>query len=125
MIVAETVSLQPLSSVTETSYVPWQRLLTKDPKVNPEQVYSDLNYLGTRSEEENRSRVKVINDPYEAISQAHAIAILTEWDEFKNYDWDKIYQAMMKPAFVFDGRALLNQEELKAKGFEVFSIGRS
>lgn len=100
-------------------------IVVYDPKVKPEQVYSDLDYLGTRSPEENRSNVTVVNEPYEAMAKAHAVAVLTEWDEFKTYDWDKIYEAMMKPAFVFDGRALLNQEDLKAKGFEVFSIGRS
>lgn len=96
-----------------------------DPKVKAEQVYADLDYLGTRSPEENRSLVTIVNDPYAAMQESHAVALLTEWDEFQSYDWDQIYQAMMKPAFVFDGRALLNQEELKAKGFEVFSIGRS
>lgn len=100
-------------------------IVVYDPKVKPEQVYSDLDYLGTRSPEENRSKVTVVKEPYDAMDQAHAVAVLTEWDEFKTYDWDQIYQAMMKPAFVFDGRALLNQEELKGKGFEVFSIGRS
>jgi len=100
-------------------------IVVYDPKVNPEQVYSDLDYLGTRSPEENRNRVLVVTEPYMAIDKAHAIAVLTEWDEFKTYDWDKIYQAMMKPAFIFDGRALLNQEDLNSKGFEVFSIGRS
>ena len=100
-------------------------IVVYDPKVKAEQVYSDLDHLGTGSAEENRSKVTVVNDPYDAMDKAHAIAVLTEWDEFKTYDWDKIYHAMMKPAFIFDGRALLNQEELKAKGFEVFSIGRS
>jgi UDPglucose 6-dehydrogenase len=100
-------------------------IVVYDPQVKPKQVYSDLDYLGTRSAEENRSKVTVVNDPYDAMDKAHAIAVLTEWDEFVTYHWDKIYQAMMKPAFVFDGRALLNQEELKDKGFEVFSIGRS
>ena len=100
-------------------------IVVYDPKVKPEQVYSDLDYLGTRSAYENRSSVTVVNDPYDAMAKVHGVAVLTEWDEFKSYDWDKIYQAMMKPAFVFDGRALLNREELKAKGFEVFSIGKS
>ncbi|MGE8424657.1 MAG: nucleotide sugar dehydrogenase, partial [Sphingobacterium siyangense] len=53
-----------------------------DPKVPAEQVYKDLDYLGTRSPEENRRLVTVINDPYEALEGAHAVAVLTEWDEF-------------------------------------------
>lgn len=96
-----------------------------DPKVTAEQIYADLDDLGTRSPEANRQLVTVVDNPYEAMFRAHAVAVLTEWDAFKTYDWERIYNDMLKPAFIFDGRALLNQEELKSKGFEVFSIGRS
>lgn len=95
-----------------------------DPKVPAESIYADLDYLGTRTPEENRRLVKVVSDPYEATKDAHAIAILTEWDEFKDYDWKRIYEEMMKPAFVFDGRKLLNEKKLKAMGFEYYAIGR-
>lgn len=94
-----------------------------DPKVSAEQIYRDLDYLGTRSPEENRRLVKVVNDSYEACHQAHAVAVLTEWDEFKTYDWQKIYDNMYKPAFVFDGRNILNRKELTEKGFVVYNIG--
>ncbi len=94
-----------------------------DPKVSAEQIYKDLDALATRSPEENRRLVKVVNDPYEAIDKAHAIAVLTEWDEFKEYDWQKIYHQMYKPAFVFDGRNVLNNSELTSKGFHCFGIG--
>lgn len=95
-----------------------------DPKVSAEQIYADLDYLGTRSPEENRRLVKVVNDPYEACHQAHAVAILTEWDEFKTYDWQRIYDNMLKPAFVFDGRNILNHQELRNKQFEVYMVGK-
>lgn len=94
-----------------------------DPKVTAEQIYKDLDYLSTRSPEENRRLVKVVNDPYKACNQAHAVAVLTEWDEFKTYDWQKIYNDMYKPAFVFDGRNILNKKELTEKGLVVYSIG--
>jgi len=94
-----------------------------DPKVTAEQIYADLDYLGTRSPEENRRLVKVVNNPYEACNQAHAVAVLTEWDEFKTYDWQKIYSDMYKPAFVFDGRNVLNKKELRRLGFSAYSIG--
>ncbi|WP_286727573.1 MULTISPECIES: nucleotide sugar dehydrogenase [Sphingobacterium] len=94
-----------------------------DPKVPAEQVYKDLDYLGTRSPEENRRLVTVVNDPYEATLDAHATAILTEWDEFKSYDWAKIKQQMKKPAFVFDGRKLLDRKQLDALGFDYYAIG--
>src|SRR5690606_37861230 len=88
-----------------------------DPKVSAEQIYRDLDYLGTRSPEENRRLVKVVNDPYEACDNSHAVAVLTEWDEFKTCDWQKIYNNMYKPAFVFDGRNILNKKELTERGF--------
>ncbi|WP_367892733.1 UDP binding domain-containing protein [Flavivirga aquimarina] len=48
--------------------------------------------------------------PYKACKGFHAIAVLTEWDEFKNYDWKRIYINMQKLAFVFDGRGILNKK---------------
>ncbi len=96
-----------------------------DPKVPESQVYADLDYLGTRSPEENRRLLKVVHDPIEASLDAHAIAILTEWDEFKTYDWKAIYEKMLKPAFVFDGRRLLEKDIMTAIGFEYYKIGQS
>jgi len=95
-----------------------------DPKVSAEQIYADLDYLGTRSPEENRRLVKVVNEPYQACNQAHAIAILTEWDEFKTYDWQKIYNNMYKPAFVFDGRNILDKSVLENIGLVYQGIGK-
>ncbi len=53
---------------------------------------------------------------------AHAVAVLTEWDEFKELDWKAVYDDMLKPAFLFDGRRLLDKAELQKIGFEVFVI---
>lgn len=94
-----------------------------DPKVSAEQVYKDLDYLGTRSPEDNRRLVTVIDNPYNALKAAHGVAVLTEWDEFKSYDWSKIKDHMMKPAFVFDGRKLLDRKALEANGFVYYEIG--
>src|SRR5690554_3061851 len=98
-------------------------IVVYDPKVTAEQIYKDLDYLGTRAPEENRRLVKVVNDPYEACHQSHAVAVLTEWDEFKTYDWQQIYDNMYKPAFVFDGRNVLNKIQLRKMGFSAYSIG--
>ncbi|MGV8880487.1 MAG: UDP-glucose 6-dehydrogenase [Sphingobacteriaceae bacterium] len=95
-----------------------------DPKVTAEQIYGDLDYLHTRSPEENRALVKVVNNPDEACAGAHAIAILTEWDEFKDYNWAKIRESMKKPAFVFDGRNLLNAGKMTEHGFQYYCIGQ-
>ena len=94
-----------------------------DPKVTKEQVIKDLNYLESRSSDANNNYIQSFNNPYEACADAHAVAILTEWDEFKTYDWKKIYDSMLKPAFIFDGRNLLSAVEMRAIGFVYQSIG--
>lgn len=94
-----------------------------DPKVPAEKVFIDLDNLNSRPSEENRTLVTVEKDPYLACKDAHAIAILTEWDEFKDYDWKRIKEHMMKPAFIFDGRKLLNRKEMEALGFIYYAIG--
>lgn len=100
-------------------------IVVYDPKVPAEQIYADLDYLGTRTPEENRRLLTVANDPIKAITDAHAIAILTEWDAFKTYDWKHIYEQMLKPAFLFDGRRLLDKKEMEEKGFKYYKIGQS
>ncbi len=95
-----------------------------DPKVNSNQMQSDINYLATRTEETNNDFLSTESDPYEAMKDAHAVAILTEWDEFKGYDWKRVYNAMKKPAFIFDGRNILNKEELETIGFVYKAIGK-
>jgi len=94
-----------------------------DPKVMPERIYADLDYLNTRFSEENRTLLSVVKDPYEACEGAHGIAILTEWDEFVDYDWKRIYDGMKKPAFIFDGRAILDKQHLEDIGFNYYRIG--
>ena len=100
-------------------------IVVYDPKVSAEKIYADLDYLGTRSPEENRKLVTVTHTPIDATKDAHAVAILTEWDEFKSYDWEMIYDNMLKPAFLFDGRRLLNKDEMENKGFKYYKIGQS
>jgi len=95
-----------------------------DPKVSNVQIQSDLQYLSNHTDEEILDGVSSFSDPYEACKDAHAIAILTEWDEFKTYDWQRLYDHMKKPAFLFDGRNILNRDELEQIGFQVYTIGR-
>ncbi|WP_281633919.1 UDP-glucose 6-dehydrogenase [Flavobacterium luteolum] len=94
-----------------------------DPKVSENKMLSDLNYLETRSSQENINALNVFENAYEACKDAHAIAVLTEWDEFTTYDWQKIYDSMHKPAFVFDGRNILDAKLLEAIGFVYRGIG--
>lgn len=99
------------------------KIAVYDPKVSREKILADLDYLKTRSQEENTASLFSFVNPYEACQRSHAIAVLTEWDEFTTYDWQKIYDSMLKPAFVFDGRNILNKSELEAIGFIYNAIG--
>ena len=95
-----------------------------DPKVSAKQMQFDINYLNTRTEAQNQTYLSTQDNPYDAINGAHAIAVLTEWDEFKTYDWQRIYNSMNKPAFIFDGRNLLDKQALETIGFKVKAIGK-
>ena len=92
-----------------------------DPRVGEEQILRNLGL----DPESARGRVEVVADPYEAVDQADAITVLTEWDEFREYDYGRIYGAMRKPAHVFDGRNLLDRKALDGIGFTVHSIGKA
>jgi UDPglucose 6-dehydrogenase len=65
-----------------------------------------------------------VEDPYEAARGAHAVAVMTEWDLYRVLDWEKIYRSMEKPAFLFDGRNLLDHGRLFEIGFNVYPLGR-
>ena len=100
-----------------------------DPKVSKEQIIKDIAYLLHQKAEDHNLQsyqdlIHVYNEPYAATDKAHAIAVLTEWDEFKTLNWNKIYQNMYKPAFVFDGRNVLDVCALQEIGFEVKGIGK-
>jgi len=69
-------------------------------------------------------KISYIEDPYEASDGCDAIAVMTEWEIYKNLDFEKIYQSMVKPAFIFDGRNILNHKRLFDIGFNVFPIGK-
>ena len=64
-------------------------------------------------------------DPYKAAEDTHAIAILTEWAIYRELDYEKIYDSMIKPAFIFDGRNILDHKKLFEMGFNVFAIGKA
>ncbi len=96
-----------------------------DPRVSHEQMFADVDHLNTRPDSENRKLLHPTTNPYEACLNAHAVALMTEWDEFKTYDWQRIYDGMMKPAFIFDGRNILDYKKLMEIGFKVKAIGKS
>ncbi|KAF5804641.1 putative UDP-glucose 6-dehydrogenase [Helianthus annuus] len=99
-----------------------------DPQVTEEQIQRDLSmdkfdwdhpvHLQPRSPSSVKS-VSVVWDAYEAAKGAHGLCILTEWVEFKNLDYKKIYDNMPKPAFLFDGRNVVDPQKLREIGFIV------
>ena len=94
------------------------RVVVYDPQVSEEQIRTDV--LGTAS----NSNLIVVRSAQEACQGAHAVAVLTEWDEFRDLDFRKIYDGMLKPAFLFDGRNILPHAKLKEIGFRLFAIGK-
>ena len=74
--------------------------------------------------EDAEGDISYCEDPYDAVRGAHAIALLTEWDSFRKLDYRRIYDLMEKPAFLFDGRNLLDHQKLYEIGFNVYPIGQ-
>jgi UDPglucose 6-dehydrogenase len=98
-----------------------------DPQVKREDMFSEMDYtcgVNSKNTPELESSITTSPDAYSACEGSHAIAVLTEWDEFKTLDFKKIYESMAKPAFVFDGRNILDHDALREIGFEVYAIGK-
>jgi UDPglucose 6-dehydrogenase len=74
-------------------------------------MLADLDYLESRTTEKNTNSMQSFENPYEACKEAHAIAVLTEWDEFVQYDWQH-YMILCK-SLLFDGRNILNGPALE------------
>jgi UDPglucose 6-dehydrogenase len=71
-----------------------------------------------------RGSIRYVEDPYEATAGCHAIAVMTEWDLYRNLDFKRIYRTMSQPAFIFDGRNILDHRRLFDIGFNVYPIGK-
>ena len=97
------------------------QLAMYDPRVAEQAIQVALT-----SADGQEQHIDVDSDPYIAASGAHAIVLLTEWDQFHNsrLDYQRIYATMQQPAFIFDGRNLLDHEALRQIGFQVFGIGK-
>ena len=108
------------------------RLKIYDPKVREDHIRHELKCVmqheparfGGDVEKFIEEHVEIVESAEQASIGAHAIAVLTEWDEFKTLDYKSIYNKMLKPAFLFDGRNILDHRELQNLGFEVHAIGK-
>ena len=92
-----------------------------DPRVKEFQVISDLKQLNSNFV---KSSINLIDNPIKNIKKYNLIAIATEWDEFIDYDWKDVFNKLKKPAFIFDGRNILNKVEIQKIGFNYFGLGR-
>ncbi len=90
-----------------------------DPQVPAEEILSDVLGKG-----QTNPRLTVAQDVYAACAGAHAIAIVTEWDEFRTLDYARIHAGMPKPASLFDGRNVVDLAALRTIGFKAFGIGK-
>ncbi len=98
-----------------------------DPKVIREEMFNEFNYtlnVNNTTLPGLDSMVETAPSAIAAATGAHAIAIMTEWDEFTTLDYSEIFKVMSKPAFIFDGRNIVDHTKLRDIGFEVFAIGK-
>ena len=105
-------------------------LIIHDPKVNPLQIQNDLQIepLSKR----NVENITLINNKtgnwrfsknLDIFENAHAVLVLTEWDEYKNIKWENVIKKMVKPAWVFDSRSIVNVELVKKAGLHLWRLG--
>ncbi len=87
-------------------------------------VYDPKALENARQDMIGYQKVHFCEDPYEALKGVHAIVVATDWKCFKELDYQKIFDNMEKPAFIFDGRNLLDREKLFKIGFNVYGIGK-
>ena len=92
-----------------------------DPMVSKERVLDDLIKQGVNI---NDSLLNFFDSPDDALRLSSGVAICTEWDEFREYDWKSIYRLMDNNPLIFDGRNILNVDKLKEYGFNIYSIGK-
>lgn len=100
------------------------RVIVYDPKVSAEEIRRDVFGNAPEGLAGAEARLSVAKNAYEATGGAHAVAVVTEWDEFRTLDFAKIFAGMQKPAFIFDGRNILDLAKLRALGFRASGIGK-
>ena len=105
-------------------------LIIHDPKVNPLQIQNDLQIepLSKRNVENitlinNKTGHWRVSKNLDIFENAHAVLVLTEWDEYKNIKWENVIKKMVKPAWVFDSRSIVNIELVKKAGLHLWRLG--
>ena len=107
----------PSINISKSLLLEGAKLIFYDPKVIEKDILIEFNEII------NENNVLVSDSALKAAHQADAILVLTEWEEFKDLDWNNIFKVMRKPAWVFDARICLEKERLKDIGFKVWTLG--
>ncbi|MDD3250701.1 MAG: nucleotide sugar dehydrogenase [Smithellaceae bacterium] len=91
-----------------------------------EVVISDPRALANAAVDlaQEKGKISYVEDPYKAAAGCHALAVMTDWEEYRTLDYRKIYKVMVKPAFLFDGRNIVDHRKCFDIGFNVFPIGK-
>ena len=107
----------PSISIAKDLLVEGAELAFYDPKVVKEKILAEFLDF------EHDGKIAVSQTPLEAVMNADAILVLTEWDQFNNLNWLEIYKEMRKPAWIFDTRYLLNPKDLSLININYWRIG--
>ena len=105
-------------------------LIIHDPKVNPLQIENDLQMK--QFSDHQKENIDYLNNNIgnwkfsknlNIFDNAHAVLVLTEWEDYKNIEWDYVAKKMVKPAWVFDARSIVNVDLVKKSGMNLWSLG--
>eukprot|EP01111_Echinosteliopsis_oligospora_P009789 TRINITY_DN2935_c0_g1_i1.p1 TRINITY_DN2935_c0_g1~~TRINITY_DN2935_c0_g1_i1.p1 ORF type:complete len:462 (+),score=110.68 TRINITY_DN2935_c0_g1_i1:50-1435(+) len=115
------IRLSPAIDICRALLKEGARLFIYDPKASHVEMIAEF----PASQGFQQERISLERNPYTCATETHAICVLTDWNDFKSLDYERIFRSMQKPAFIFDGRNLLDSAKLKSIGFHVVSIGKN
>tara|TARA_Y100001933_G_scaffold264905_1_gene333409 strand:+ start:1904 stop:3346 length:1443 start_codon:yes stop_codon:yes gene_type:complete len=119
----------PAITISRNLLIEGAELAIHDPKVQSEQIASSLEYSYEIKESDsqdlitNERRWRFYKDIYKAAEDSHALIIITEWNEYRELDWEKISKKMYKPSWVFDTRGILDKSNIQKYGIKIWQLG--
>ena len=97
-------------------------LIVNDPKVEKQKIFDSLS-CGSNIYSKEYSNLEFESDIKKAVKDADAIVLLTDWQEYKDLDWDEFYNIMRKPAWIFDTRSVIQVQKIKNKRLNIWQLG--
>ncbi len=101
------------------------KLFIYDPQVSALQIEKDLDFKQIKNKSSEQSGWIFANSIEEASTNSDAIVVLTEWEEFKNLNWENLFKIMRKPSWIFDTRNISNTTRAKELGFNIWKVGNN